>query len=55
MKAEFIWISDDYVIAIDVDRSGERTCCEAKVHPDGTFEIVGIYTLPPEQSRKTPA
>jgi hypothetical protein len=50
---EFLWTSNDHVIAIDVEPDGTRTCIEAKVRPCGAFEIVDLYELPPEQSRKS--
>ena len=51
---QFIWKADDHVIAIDRGIDG-TTFVEAKVQPNGTLEIVDIYTLDVEQSLNSPA
>lgn len=51
---QFIWRGDDHVIAIDRGVDG-TTFVEAKVRPNGTVEIVDMYTLDAEQSLNSPA
>lgn len=46
----FIWKSDTHVIAIDRSEDGAANFIEAKVRPDGSFEIIDFYQLPAEQS-----
>lgn len=46
---QFIWKADDHVIAIDRGADGVTTFVEAKVRPNGAFEIVDVYTLPAEE------
>jgi hypothetical protein len=42
---QFVWKSDDHVIAIDRGADG-TTFVEAKVSPRGEVEIVDVYVLP---------
>lgn len=51
---EFVWKSDDHVIAIDRGIDG-TTFVEAKISARGEVTIVDIYTLDAEQSLNSPA